>query len=387
MHTDKNKIIFSDYCHLSEMGNCKLKLKSRLFSTFCQISKESRRYVFTYWYSIVPLVKNSNSVQLSINAIIKDKQSDTDDFIRKIIPYTKKSLFSAFSAIFKLGKNYNKKIIGEEKMVIKCPKCGFVIPVSNSGESTLLREEIKNKDLIIESLRKDNEELIKTIEELQKITKGEEIKNQEPECPVEENVNGNVANENEVEESKEIVEEKPEVQIEATTNENGETIVSINLAQPEEPQVLEQNEEAKDDLTSGIATLSEPDAEGFQELIAPEGYEGEEVKESVEPIEEKIEEVGTTEVPTTEPVAEENQPVVQEEPVAEKAPVVEQPEKEPEEKDVIPSGEPLQENNQKDNSANNESNEVIKEEEASEVINEQKEETNENKPFIPTIRI
>lgn len=79
-------------------------------------------------------------------------------------------------------------------------------------------------------------------------------------------------------------------------------------------EVKEVVEEAKDDLTGGVATLSEPDEDGFQTLLAPEGYEGEEVFEEKE-VEEPV--AAEPEIVDQVNVIEEEQPVA--EPITEAA--------------------------------------------------------------------
>lgn len=71
-----------------------------------------------------------------------------------------------------------------------------------------------------------------------------------------------------------------------TVEEKVEEVPAVETVE-EAKEVVEEQIEAKDDLTGGVATLSEPDEDGFQELLAPEGYEGEEVfeeKEVEEPV-------------------------------------------------------------------------------------------------------
>lgn len=86
-------------------------------------------------------------------------------------------------------------------------------------------------------------------------------------------------------------------------------VVAETVAEPVEEvhavetveDVKEVVEEAKDDLTGGVATLSEPDEDGFQEFVTPEVYDGEEVFE-----------VKAVEEPVEEPIAEEPLFVVEE---------------------------------------------------------------------------
>lgn len=172
MYSDNNKILFSEYCTFEEIHYCKQKLKAKLFSTFCKLAKEGERYTLTYWYSLVPLTNKNTSYQLSISAIIKDKHRDTEDMLRKIIPNMQKSVFSLFSGLFKINKNHNN-YIGEEYMVIKCPKCHGSVPYSLGTDITTLKmelqakeAELKEKDLIIAQMKKDNEQMLATIAEL-----------------------------------------------------------------------------------------------------------------------------------------------------------------------------------------------------------------------------
>lgn len=276
MHTEKSKIMFSDYCRLDEINYCRLKLKAQLFSAFCKLAKEGERYVFTYWYSVVPLSKEAKSVQLSINAIIKDRQADTEDIARKIIPNVgQKTLFSTLSSILKFGKNHSKskKIIGENKMVTKCPKCGTIVPVATSAETTLLKEEIKNKDLIIENLRKDNEELMATIAVLQK---------QKP-----------------VEAFEEVVEE-PVVAEEVKEEEKVE-VAAENIVAVEQVAVEEVPAEAK--IVEAVEVVG--DSPVIDELVEETKEEIVVETPEVPAEEEKVEEGATEEVATPENTVEE----------------------------------------------------------------------------------
>lgn len=255
MHTDNKNIMLVDYCRLDEIPACKLKLKAELFSTFCKIAKESERYTFTFWYTELPLSKRGNSVQLAINAVIKDRHTDTDDVFKKVIPYTGRTLFSFFSSIFKLNKNHNE-YLGEKKMIVKCPKCGTIIPCSTSNETALLKEEIKNKDLIIEQLRKENEEyetIIKnmTVEEKAETPATEEILEEKVEEPNNEIPTNTEMTEEAVSEPAEpaaeetheetIVEPVEEVKENEPSIEPAEEKIEVEVEQPSE--IAEENKE------------------------------------------------------------------------------------------------------------------------------------------------
>lgn len=275
MHTDNKNIMLVDYCRLDEIPACKLKLKAELFSTFCKIAKESERYIFTFWYTEAPLSKRGNSVQLAINAVIKDRHTDTEDVFKKIIPYTGRTLFSFFSSIFKLNKNHNE-FLGEKKMIVKCPKCGTIIPCSTSNETALLKEEIKNKDLIIEQLRKENEEYETIIKNIT-AEKAEE----KPEVPSTE--------ENTEEKVNEVVEEVP------AETETTEEVVN----EAAETAAEEAHEEIKEETPTTEAPTEETIVESVEE---PKVEEVKENEPSIEPAEEKIE----VEVEQPSEVVEEN---------------------------------------------------------------------------------
>lgn len=342
MHTDKSKVMFSDYCRLSELRECRLKLKAQLFSTFCKMAKEGEKYIFTYWYSVVPLSNSSNSAQVSINAIIKDRHTDPEDIISRIIPFTQRTLFSTFSGLFKIGKNHSKKIIGEKKMIVKCPRCGSVVPFATDKETALLKDEIKNKDTIIENLRKDNEELMKTIEELQK-----KIPSDNEELPELE----------QIEEPK--VEELPE--------QPEEILPSIEDNQPEiiRPEIISELpvEEAKEELPQESVEEEKPleeipvkpveeetKAEELEDLkveeqiiepeLQPEQPEIEEIHEEKE--EESVAEMPEENIPSEELPTEENNEMV-EEPILKEEAIEEQhdeeslEEKEEQPKEEIPA--------------------------------------------------
>ncbi len=289
MHTDNKNIMLVDYCRLDEISACKLKLKAELFSTFCKIAKESERYALTFWYTEVPLSKHSNSVQLVINAVIKDRHTDTDDVFKKIIPYTGRTLFSFFSSIFKLNKNHNE-YLGEKKMIVKCPKCGTIIPCSTSNETALLKEEIKNKDLIIEQLRKENEEY-ETI-----------IKN----IAVEEKPA--------TEETLEEKVEKPADEISTNTETNEEV-----ATEPAEPVIEEIHEEVKEEAPVTEIPAEKAPVEPIVEATAEETAVPEEVKTitetSAEKIKEPSEEEKVTPMEETSPMVEEKAEAIEEEKV------------------------------------------------------------------------
>ena len=342
MHTDKSKVMFSDYCRLSELRECRLKLKAQLFSTFCKMAKEGEKYIFTYWYSVVPLSNSSNSAQVSINAIIKDRHTDPEDIISRIIPFTQKTLFSTFSGLFKIGKNHSKKIIGEKKMIVKCPRCGSVVPFATDKETTLLKDEIKNKDTIIENLRKDNEELMKTIEELQK----------------------KIPSNNEGLPELEQMEEPKVEEVEQLPEQPEEILPSIEENQPEtiRPEIISELpvEEAKEELSQEsveeekpleeIPVEEETKAEESEDLKVeeqtiepelqpeqPEQPEIEEIHEEKE--EESVAEMPEENIPSEELPTEENIEMV-EEPILKEEAIEEQHDEEPlEEKEEQPKEE------------------------------------------------
>ena len=366
MHTEKSKIMFSDYCRLNEINYCRLKLKAQLFSAFCKLAKEGERYIFTYWYSVVPLSKDAKSVQISINAVIKDRQSDTEDVIRKIIPDVgQKSLFSTFSSILKFGKNYSKsKKIGDKKMIAKCPKCGSIVPVAASNETALLKEEIKNKDLLIENLRKDNEELMATIEKLQEQKPVEILEEEIKEEPVVEEVK-----EEEIK-AEEPVAEEEKVEIPA------EEIVAVEQVPveeiPAEAEVLEAVEivgespvveEFVDEAPAEDIEVEAPAAEVVEE--APVAKEEKEAPIEEAPIEEDKLESDTT--PWKE-LPEQVEEILPEDVQPEQEAVEEKPEME----EVLPEEAPA-------------------EEEAKEVVEEKPEEPKAEDPYqiytIPTFKI
>lgn len=289
MHTDNKNIMLVDYCRLDEISACKLKLKAELFSTFCKIAKESERYALTFWYTEVPLSKRSNSVQLAINAVIKDRHTDTEDVFKKIIPYTGRTLFSFFSSIFKLNKNHNE-FLGEKKMIVKCPKCGTIIPCSTSNETALLKEEIKNKDLIIEQLRKENEEY-ETI-----------IKN----MAVEEKPA--------TEETLEEKVEEPANEISANTEINEEA-----ATEPAEPVIEEIHEEVKEEAPMTEIPAEKTPVESIAEATAEETPVPEEAKTitetSAEEIKEPSEEEKVTPMEETSPMVEEKAEAIEEDKV------------------------------------------------------------------------
>lgn len=294
MHTDNKNIMLVDYCRLDEIPACKLKLKAELFSTFCKIAKESERYAFTFWYTELPLSKRGNSVQLAINAVIKDRHTDTDDVFKKVIPYTGRTLFSFFSSIFKLNKNHNE-YLGEKKMIVKCPKCGTIIPCSTSNETALLKEEIKNKDLIIEQLRKENEEyetIIKnmTVEEKAETPATEEILEEKVEEP-----------NNEIPTNTEMTEEAVSEPAEPTAEETHEEIKKETLTTeaPAEETIVEPVEEVRE---------NEPSIEPAEEKIEVE------VEQPSEIVEENKEE-NVTPIEEVSPVVEENNKANEEEKV------------------------------------------------------------------------
>ena len=294
MHTEKSKIIFSDYCTKEEIDYCKKKLKAKLFSTFCKLAKEGERYILTYWYSQVPLSKNSTSVQLTINAVIKDRQTDTEDLMRKIIPnLNQKTLFSTLSSIIKLGKNHNKKIIGEvNKMIVKCQRCGAIVPTATSSEVLLLKEEIKKKDEIIANLQKDKEELMAIVEKLQ-AQENVEIKAEENIEPASENV---TKVENLEVKEEDIVEELPknsnvtetiiaeEVTIVPTEGETEGNSDEEKIEEAVEDCQVEETKEVAEDNIEGDLGLSTPDEDGCQYFVAPEmnGCDGNEIKKDIE---------------------------------------------------------------------------------------------------------
>lgn len=319
MHTDNKNIMLVDYCRLDEISACKLKLKAELFSTFCKIAKESERYALTFWYTEVPLSKRGNSVQLAINAVIKDRHTDTDDVFKKIIPYTGRTLFSFFSSIFKLNKNHNE-YLGEKKMIVKCPKCGTIIPCSTSNETALLKEEIKNKDLIIEQLRKENEEyetIIKNIAVEEKPAT-EEILEEKVEKPADEISTNTEANEEvATEPAKPVIEEiHEEVKEEAPVTEIAEKapvepIVEITTEETVVP------EEAKAITETSAEEVKEPSEE---EKVTPMEEASPMVEEKAEAIEE--EKVGDNSCEPAEQ-AEEKSEIIEEHPqeeVKEEAP-------------------------------------------------------------------
>lgn len=289
MHTDNKNIMLVDYCRLDEISACKLKLKAELFSTFCKIAKESERYALTFWYTEVPLSKRSNSVQLAINAVIKDRHTDTEDVFKKIIPYTGRTLFSFFSSIFKLNKNHNE-FLGEKKMIVKCPKCGTIIPCSTSNETALLKEEIKNKDLIIEQLRKENEEY--------------------------ETIIKNIA----VEE-KPATEETLEEKVEEPVNEiSTNTEINEEVAtEPAEPVIEEMHEEVKEEAPVTEIPAEKTPVESIVEATTEETSVPEEAKTiaetSAEEIKEPFEEEKVTPMEETSPMVEEKAEAIEEEKV------------------------------------------------------------------------
>lgn len=289
MHTDNKNIMLVDYCRLDEISACKLKLKAELFSTFCKIAKESERYALTFWYTEVPLSKRGNSVQLAINAVIKDRHTDTEDVFKKIIPYTGRTLFSFFSSIFKLNKNHNE-FLGEKKMIVKCPKCGTIIPCSTSNETALLKEEIKNKDLIIEQLRKENEEY--------------------------ETIIKNIA----VEE-KPATEETLEEKVEEPVNEiSTNTKINEEVAtEPAEPVIEEIHEEVKEEAPVAETPAEKAPVEPIVEATTEETSVPEETKTitetSAEEIKEPSEEEKVTPMEETSPMVEEKAEAIEEEKV------------------------------------------------------------------------
>lgn len=312
MHTDNKNIMLVDYCRADEIPACKLKLKAELFSTFCKLAKEGEKYILTFWYSQVPLSKNSQSVQLAINAVIKDRRTDTEDVFRKIIPYTGRTLFSMFSSIFKLNKNHNEYIIGEKKMIIKCPRCGSVIPCTSSNETTLLKEEIKNKDLLIEQLRKDLEEcreFIATLPQVEETTTTETT-----EEPVEATI-GEIA-------QAEIATETPTETVAEVATESVEATTTNEIAENPTVDEVETTQET-------VAVENETPVEAVEEVPAQES-----VVENVETVaEEAVVENTTTpteEEPTTETATEESvieTPATEEtvSPIEEISPMVEEP--------------------------------------------------------------
>lgn len=324
MHTDNKNIMLVDYCRADEIPACKLKLKAELFSTFCKLAKEGEKYIFTFWYSQVPLSKNSQSVQLAINAVIKDRRTDTEDIFRKIIPYTGRTLFSMFSSIFKLNKNHNEYIIGEKKMIIKCPRCGSVIPCAPSNETTLLKEEIKNKDLLIEQLRKDLDEcrdFIATLPQVEETTTTE-VAGEPTEATIGEIAQAEIAIETPVETVSEVATESAGM---TATNEIVEnpTVAEVETAQE---TVAVENET----LTETIEEV--PTQESVVENVETATEEAV-IENTTTPIEENVE--LTTETVAEEPAIE--TPAVEETvyPIEEISPVVEEPVEAVEEKREI----------------------------------------------------
>ena len=309
MYSDNNKVIFSDYCQIDEIEFCKKKLKAKLFSTFCKLAKEGERYALVYWYTLVPLSKSANSIQLSINAVIKDKHRDAEDTIRKIVPNMHKSLFTVFSNLFKIKKNYNKYIIGEEKMIIKCPHCNHIVPCASSQEVNLLKEELKTSQAMIETLRRDNELLLEAIQQSQPIeetitpetcscvgvcTCGKE--KQPEEITTEETVFEEIVSEEIAEETKEEILVEP-----TTTPEEAPAPVTEEVVPTvvEEPHAEEINVEQKIEETPCAAEEIIPTAEAQEEK--------EEQTMETE-IEQKTEEINETE---NNDIVEENKEVVE----------------------------------------------------------------------------